>query len=491
MKVFAAAEIQKLDALTIAEENIDSAALMERAALVFSNWLQKKFPASTQFYFFCGTGNNGGDGLCAARHLFLKGYAVTIYLIGDSEKASKDHLINLNRAVKFNLLLKKYPHDAFPQISKTDIIVDAIFGSGLNRPPEGHFKELIQKINNSDCTKISIDVPSGFFCDEPTLSTCIKADHTFSFEFPKQGFFFPENNVYTGEWHIASIGLSNKGMAEITEAAQYIRSEDIQRILRPRQKFGHKGSYGHSLIFAGSPGMEGAAALSAKACLVTGSGLVTICSSTQQSFYPELMYLHDEDLHGTKTLEKYTASGAGPGLGTDESTVQKLKHFITELRNPLVLDADALNIISQHPALLDQLHPLSILTPHPKEFERLFGKTENSFDQLRKQKLMSAQYNCIIILKRAFTCITTPNGDCYFNSTGNPGMATGGSGDVLAGMVTAFIAQKYTPLESALAAVYLHGLAGDLALHNNGGQNIIASDILDFIQPAIDHVVFS
>lgn len=490
MKVFAAADIQKLDGLTIAEENIDSADLMERAALVFSNWLLREFPAAKQFYFFCGTGNNGGDGLCTARHLFLKGYRVAIYIIGDSEKGSKDLLINLERATKFDLSVKQYPHDPFPEIAKKDILVDAIFGSGLNRPPEGNYKALIEKINASDCTKISIDVPSGFFCDAPT-GICIKADHTFSFEFPKQGFFFPENNEYTGEWHIASIGLSKKGTAEMPGSAEYIRAEDIQKILRPRKKFGHKGNYGHSLIYAGSRGMEGAAALSAKACLVTGSGLVTICSSAQQSFYPELMYLDDKDLPGTKTLEKFTAFGAGPGLGTDENTVQRLKHFIIAFKDPLVLDADALNIISQQPEFLKQLPPLSILTPHPKEFERLFGKTENSFDQLKLQKEMSAQYNCIIILKRAFTCITTPQGDCYFNSTGNAGMATGGSGDVLTGMVTAFIAQKYTPLESALSAVYLHALAGDLALQHRGGQNIIASDILEFIQPAIDHVMFS
>ncbi|MFN0274766.1 MAG: NAD(P)H-hydrate dehydratase [Chitinophagales bacterium] len=484
MKVFSSAQIRELDAATIAEENITSYALMERAAQQFTDWFLKMFSSIDEIIIFCGTGNNGGDGLCVARHLYKLNYKVRICIVGDVKKASDDFTLNFHRVWEIKVPVFFFDVHNFPQTQKKDIIIDAIFGSGLNRTPEGIYKDVIEKINASPAKRISIDVPSGFFCDEPTTSACIHANHTLSFEFPKLGFFFPENYQFTGDWETISIGLSKKKISTTGEIANYILPYDIKNLYKPRKKFDHKGTFGHSLLIAGNAGMEGASALSGKACLVTGSGLVTICSEKRQWFYPELMHVELPELSQSLQEKKIDAVAIGPGLGVNDKTTEIIKTVIQNFSMPIVFDADALNCIAKNKNLLDQLPKNSILTPHPKEFERLFGASENSFNQLALQKAMSMKYSCFIILKRAYTCITTPDANVFFNSTGNPGMATAGSGDVLTGMITGLLAQKYAPEHAAILGTYLHGFSGDLVMKKSGGQNLPASDIIENIQAA-------
>jgi NAD(P)H-hydrate epimerase len=484
MKIFSAAQTRLLDAETLAEENIPSHALMERAATQFTNRLLEKYAPLPDIYVFCGTGNNGGDGLSIARQLHLKNTNVIVYVVGNIASASEDFLLNYKKAKDLSLAIHVYDGHTFPHAGSNDIIIDAIFGSGLNRPVTGLFKEAIEKINLSTAIKIAVDVPSGFFCDSPTLSVCIRADYTLSFEFPKLGFFFPENYQFTGNWEVLSIGLSKTSIDKTKEIALYMQGDDIKKLIKVRKKFDHKGIFGSSLIIAGNYGMEGAAALSGKACLVAGSGLVTLCSENRQWFYPEIMYLSPTDMLAALKLKKYQVLAIGPGLGKHTEAQQMIALAIQNFDAPIVLDADALNMLAENKHLLKAIPANSILTPHPKEFERLFGVTKNAFELLALQIEMSVKLQCIIVYKRAYTCITSPDGDVYFNSTGNPGMATAGSGDVLTGIITALLAQKYIPLHAALLGVFLHGFAGDLAMQKTDGQNIIATDIIDHVQSA-------
>lgn len=484
MKVFSAEQVRMLDASTIEEENIVSHQLMERAAHQFTNRLLQKYPVLQTAYIFCGTGNNGGDGLCVARFLYAKNYHAVTFVVGDVQKASNDFVFNFKRLEETPAQVIFYDGNNFPAITNQDIIIDAVFGSGLNRKAEGIYEDIIEKINATPAKKISIDVPSGFFFDAPTPSPCIQANETISFQFPKLGFFFPENSKFTGSWETVDIGLSKNKIQETDASAEYILADDAKQILKKRSKFSHKGTYGHTLVIAGNEGMEGAAALAGKACLMAGSGLVTLCSQSRQWFYPELMHVNTNELLQQIQSKKYNALAVGPGLGANIHTKEILETVFKKYQSPLVLDADALNTLAEHKTLLNKIPVHSIFTPHPKEFERLFGTTANSFEQLELQKTMSVTLRCFIILKRAYTCITTPEGKIFFNSTGNPGMATAGSGDVLTGMIAALLAQNYSAEHAVVFGVYLHGLAGDLALKKTGGQNVNATDIIENIQYA-------
>lgn len=484
MKVFSAEQAKMLDSATIEEENIVSHQLMERAAQEFTNRLLLKNSAFQTVYIFCGTGNNGGDGLCVARFLHTKNHQAVIFIVGDVQKASNDFVFNFKRLKETPAQIIFYDGSNFPVITKHDFIIDAVFGSGLNRKAEGIYKDVIEKINATHAKIISIDVPSGFFCDSPTPSPCIQAHETISFQYPKLGFFFPENYKFTGNWETVDIGLSKNKIQETDAIAEYILADDAKQILKQRSKFSHKGTYGHTLVIAGNESMEGAAALAGKACLMAGSGLVTLCSQSRQWFYPELMHIDSSQLFQNSELQKFNALALGPGLGANIHTKEILEAVFENYQSPLVLDADALNTMAENKNLIEKIPAHSILTPHPKEFERLFGTTANSFEQLELQKIMSVTLRCFIILKRAYTCITTPEGKIFFNSTGNPGMATAGSGDVLTGMIAALLAQNYSAEHAAVFGVYLHGLAGDLALQKTGGQNVNATDIIENIQNA-------
>ena len=485
MKILSAQQIRDADAFTIREQQIHSSELMERASKVFSNWFSTHFDFFESIQIYCGTGNNGGDGLCIARHLILSGINVLVYIVGDTTKASDDFTLNYTRLQKIaSDNIKLFDQNAILSIVECDCLLDCIFGTGLNRAPEGIHKIAIEHMNKAEAFKIAIDMPSGLFADTPSDHTCVKADITFSFELPKLCFFFPENKKYIGELMIKKIGLSQNFISDCATKFHFVTEENLEGIISKRNTFSHKGSYGHALIVAGSAGMLGAAQLCGLSCLTTGAGLVTISSDQIEIEHPELMSIPFELIEEQINNNKFNVLGIGPGLGTNTEIADLLKNILPTISFPIVLDADALNCLALNKKLLDQLPENSILTPHPKEFERLFV-AYNSWDELLALISENAKkYKCIIIYKRAYTIIATPDGNIYFNSTGNSGMATAGSGDVLTGIITGLLAQKYTPINAAILGVYLHGLAGDIALQETDGQNLIASDLITHIQNA-------
>ena len=494
MKILPVEKIREADAFTIENEPIESIDLMERAASKVYEWFMQRCKTKEVYVkIFCGIGNNGGDGLALARMLYFSGITPQIFIVRYSDKMSADCEINFVR-LKEETEVPMYDifsDDDFPQIYDNDIIIDAIFGSGLNRPIEGFTAELINYLNKSNAIKIAIDIPSGLFAANQQLTAnrqppIAKVDYTLTFQFPKLAFMFPEYDSFVGKWEILDINL-HKDFIDKVETLNFFTTEDVVKpILRRRPKFSHKGTYGHALLVAGSSGKTGAALLAAESCMRTGVGLLTAhlpkeALLSMQVYLPEAMI--DADKSNTHCTEindilTYTAIGVGPGIGKNEETVILLKKIIQEATQPLVLDADALNILADNPTWLSFLPDNTILTPHPKEFERLFGRTNNSYERLELQRKMSVVHNIIIVQKGAHTAITFPNGTCFFNSTGNPGMATAGSGDVLTGMILSLLAQRYAPQEAALLGVYLHGKAGDIAAEKIGVESIIARDII-------------
>ena len=507
MKILPVENIREADAFTIENEPIDSVDLMERAASKVYEWFMKRCKTKeVSVKIFCGIGNNGGDGLALARMLFFTGIIPQVFVVRFSDKMSRDCEMNFNRLKEETEtpMYDIFSEDDFPLINDKDIVVDAIFGSGLNRNIEGFAAELIKHLNDNNAIRIAIDIPSGLLALGSQQTTdngqqlsskshnshqIFKADYTLSFQFPKLAFMFPENDAFVGRWEVLDIGL-HKDFIDNVETLNFYTTEDMAMpILRKRTKFSHKGTYGHALLVAGSSGKTGAALLSAEACLRTGVGLLTAhlpkdALLPMQIYLPEAMTSIDKsETHCTEIEDilPYTAIGVGPGLGKNPETAILLKKIIQEATQPLVLDADALNIIADNPTWISFLPNNTILTPHPKEFERLFGKTNNSYERLELQRDMSVTHNIIIVLKGAHTAITFPNGTCFFNSTGNPGMATAGSGDVLTGMILSLLAQRYSPEESALLGVYLHGKAGDIAAKEIGENAMIARDIVKSI----------
>ena len=490
MKVFTTSQIRQLDQYTIDHEPVSSVDLMERAADALLDALIAFYPDSDiRFCLFAGPGNNGGDALALARKLLEIPYPVQVHLLSTG-KLSGDCEINKNRLCELypGVLTEHYNEFKSPQINTDSIIIDGLFGSGLSRPISGIYADAVEFMNNCENTVISIDFPSGLNPDgchamhEPT----VKADYTFTFQFPKIAFFFSENERFVGSWSVLDIGLHPQGIQEMPTDYYYLGYEDIAGLIKVRSKFSHKGSFGHLALLAGSKGMAGASILAAKAALRAGVGLLTVHGpegnrSILQTVVPEVIYEPDKDqdcISQFYRADKYDAIAIGPGIGIQSLTVKMLQDLLPVLRIPCVLDADALNIISAQKNLLRSVPGGSILTPHPREFERLAGIPECSFDALIKARSIAAKYQLIIVLKGAYSRIVTPDGKVYFNSTGNPGMATAGTGDVLTGILGALLAQGYSSENAAKAGVYLHGLAADLALETESEESLMAGDII-------------
>jgi len=483
-KIFDAQQIRNWDTYTIAQEPITSIDLMERASEAFTDRLLSLF-SDSDFTIFCGKGNNGGDGLAIARILASMNKKVEVYVIEYSAQASADFLINYDRLAKITTVHAISSLKDFPVIGQNSVVVDAILGSGVNRPVEGILKDVIQKINQSKLPIISVDIASGLYVSQPIAgdNTIICPDYTLTFEAPKLAFLMPQNLQYVGEWECVPIGLSSK-YAQNT-ITSYFWTDSI--LLKKRSKFSHKGTFGHALLAVGSYGSIGAAVLSAKACLRSGVGLLTTYIPTcgypiMQASVPEAMCQTDpaeKELSICPNLEKYTVIGVGCGLGKSNKTKAFLNAILQQAKSPIVLDADALNIIAEESNLLELIPPKSILTPHPKELQRLIGAWENDFDKLEKVKVFSQKYDCIVLIKGMYTAIVLPNQEVYFNSTGNAGMATGGSGDVLTGIITALIAQGYSSEEAAIIGVFKHGEAGDMAAQERGQMAMLPSDIIE------------
>jgi ADP-dependent NAD(P)H-hydrate dehydratase / NAD(P)H-hydrate epimerase len=491
LKIFSSEQIRRADAYTIQNEPIPSIDLMERAAGACVDWMTNfKDLSQAEILVLCGPGNNGGDGLAIARMLHQQGIRVIVFIPDEDAKLSDDFAINLLRARDCGVEIRANKAFGIDLVSEKAIIIDALFGSGLSKPLEGVYKELVEMINKSECITIAIDIPSGLYADKPADaagSAIVKADYTLSFQVPKLAFLFPENEYLAGNWHILPISL-HPGFIDSEPCRNYlVEFEDIKAIWKPRHRFSHKGTFGHTLLIGGSKGKVGAAALMGKSCLRSGSGLVTVhipnCGyPVIQASVPEVMVSVDVDENECTQLPRldtYTAIAAGPGLGTGKSAAAMLKHLIQEASVPLLLDADALNIVSDNPTWLAFLPKGTVLTPHPGEFARLAGKTSNSFDRLEVLRALCIKYSLNIVLKGAYTVVCSALGNCYFNPTGNPGMATGGSGDVLTGIIAGLLAQGYHPTEACLLGVFLHGRAGDIAAEQCGYEALIAGDITE------------
>jgi len=498
MKILTSAQIREGDRYTIAREPVASEDLMERAASAFTEWFTGKFPRLHPVKIFCGIGNNGGDGLAIARLLHKKKYHAEAFIVRYAPAPSRDFLLNEKRLKKLPVKITEINSGKnFPFISPNDIVIDGLWGSGLNRPIEGFAADLIHYLNRSPGIKVAIDIPSGLFADTLSESVKFMADYTVSFQQPRLSFFFPENFQYVGEFIVKDIGIHPEYLRQAETSHYYITHDMVKEMVLPRKKFEHKGTYGHSLLISGGYGKIGAAALCAESCLRTGAGLVTAfiprCGyAILQTALPEVMVITDpqeEIISGIPDISSYKAIGVGPGIGTQPQTAEAVQRLISSADIPLVADADALNIIAQNKVWLSELPKNSILTPHPKEFERLFGASQDSYQRLKLQKEVSRLYNIIVILKQAHTVITNPEGKAWFNSTGNPGMATGGSGDVLTGILTGLLSQGYSPLHSAILGVYLHGLAGDIGADAHSQQALTARDITHHLGDAFKKIM--
>jgi NAD(P)H-hydrate epimerase len=501
MKIFASKQIREIDDYTISREPVASADLMERAAGKLLEWYIQHFEKAAPVYIFIGPGNNGGDGLALARLLSGTGYNAEVYSVETGTRKSADWEHNMKRLknecrVKFSIIGET---EQFPEISINVIIIDAIFGSGLSRTVDGIAAEVIRKINLTKCKVISIDIPSGLSGEDNSdknSENIIHANHTLSFQFPKLSFMFAENEQFVGQWNILPIGLHEEAINSTTTHWFYTTQEKVLAMLKRRKKFDHKGTFGHGMFIGGSYGKMGAAILSSRAALRTGIGLLTShipsCGNLiMQCGVPEAMISYDKSekfISGPIETGSFTAAGIGPGLGTAEESQDALFSFIREFNKPLVIDADALNILSLNKSWLSSVRPGTVLTPHLKEFERLAGKSENSYSRLLKQIEFSAKYNCIIVLKGAYTSVSDAEGNVFFNSTGNPGMATAGSGDVLTGMILSLLAQGYAPADAAITGVFIHGMAGDLAAAQSSAESVIASDIIEEIGAAFSKI---
>ncbi|RDY58370.1 NAD(P)H-hydrate dehydratase [Flagellimonas nanhaiensis] len=498
MKIFSADQIYKADKSTIEKEQISSDMLMERAATRLFEWIHTRLQgAQVNIQLFCGIGNNGGDGIVLARHLQEHGYNIQVHVVNYSEKRSKDFLLNLERLKDRKIWPDFINEDSsFPLISPEDIVVDAIFGIGLSRPLDQWVANLIGHINASRAFVLSVDIPSGLPMDRPPVSEVIEANHVLSFQVPKLVFFLPQTGIYIDQWEILDIGLDTEFLTHEEVGYELIGPPDVLPLYRPRNKFSHKGTYGHAVIIGGSYGKIGAVQLASNACLTVGSGLVTAfvpkCGyHSLQTALPEIMVLTDDD---DENIEQITipfvpnAIGIGVGMGTSEDTAKAFGAFLKKQENPVVIDADGLNLLAKHQELLKSVPAQSILTPHPKELERLIGKWDNDFDKLEKTKKFSSKNDCVVVIKGAHS-ITIYKDKGYVNSSGNPGMATAGSGDVLTGMITGLLSQGYEPLAACVFGVYLHGLAGDIAVHQYGYEALKASILVENIGRAYQELL--
>ncbi|MCK6616396.1 MAG: NAD(P)H-hydrate dehydratase [Cyclobacteriaceae bacterium] len=496
IKILSADQIKALDAYTIAHEPIASIDLMERACRAFCSWFSQHIDDSKKIGIVCGTGNNGGDGLGIARLLCEWGYTVKVWIVRGSVTESDDFKKNLERLPKEVEVAQIASAPADNQFAGCNVLIDALFGSGLSRPVEGIYARVVETINQTEATRISVDIPSGLFADKPSSGIVFKAHHTVSFQLPKLAFFMPANHPFVGAWKTVDIGLSKEFINQAKTSNYLLSKKYLKKILKIRSTFDHKGVFGHALLIVGSYGKMGAAVLASLAALRSGTGLLTAHIPKQgyailQSSVPEAMVSVDEDdasFTRVPELGAYNAVGVGPGIGTNTTVTKALVQLMEQYRRPMVLDADALNILSANPALQALIPEGSILTPHPGEFKRLVGEWKNDFDRLERQRKLAIDLKSVILVKGAYSSIATPSGEVFFNNTGNPGMAKGGSGDALTGMVTALLARGYSSVEAAQLGCWLHGLAGDLAMQEKGAEGLITSDLIEKIPDALKAV---
>lgn len=498
MKIFTGAQIRELDKYTIENEPIKSIDLMERAARAITRAITERWPQEVPVVVFAGPGNNGGDALAVARLLTEQNYQVQTFLFNITGKLSADCTENKRRLTdrKGRPLLTEVTQEFDPpRLEGGMLVVDGLFGSGLNKPLAGGFASLVKYINASQAEVVSIDVPSGLMTEDNTYNiraNIVRATLTLTLQNTKLSFLFEENQQYVGQLKILDIRLSQEGMEKTDAQYTILEEQSVRQLLRRRPPFAHKGSMGHALLVAGSYGMAGAAVLAARSCLRSGVGKVTV-HVPKRNVLPLQIAVPEAVLHTDReetffsepmATDDFQAVGIGPGLGTAEQTSIAMIAQLRRTQCPLVVDADALNILAVRRAWLNQLPQGIILTPHPKELDRLEGQSVDSFERLTKARLLAERLHGYVVLKGHHTAICMPDGHIAFNSTGNAGMATAGSGDVLTGILTALLARGYSQRDACIVGVYLHGLAGDLAAQELGQESVTASDLIAFLPKA-------
>ncbi len=499
MKLLSDRQIRICDQYTIEQEGIASIDLMERAASACYQWMQNHLPLAREIVVICGSGNNGGDGLALARLLHQNGLKVTVLLI-ESERYSSDNQHNQQKLGEINLRIEKAEPERIAAISAGSLIVDALLGTGFTAPLRPEIEGLIEAASaRYDCLKISLDLPSGFSGEAP-VDFAFRANITLCFQRPRLQFFFAENEQFLGRWELLDIGLQvpvfeseaiNQEPPHL-QNAHYITLKEVRQLLRKSSRFAHKGSMGRALLIGGADGKTGALTLAVGSCLRSGVGLTwAYCTPAAERalhiLAPEAQIIRSEYPEfpaGSLNTESFQAVGFGPGCGMAQETANLLKLLIQNANQPLVLDADALTILAEHKTWLSFLPPYTLLTPHPGEFDRITGKHTKGWDRLCSAITLSQKTGTLIVLKGAFSALVCPDGSVFFNSTGNPGMATAGSGDVLTGLLSGLIAQGYSCRDAAIIGVFLHGLAGDLAASALSENALKAGDLIEFLPEA-------
>jgi NAD(P)H-hydrate epimerase len=496
IKIFTTRQQKDLDKYTIENEPVASIDLVERASKAFVQEFCRRYSRKTRTIVFAGQGNNGADALAIARLLSEESYTVEAYLFNPTRQLSAEcehnrlRLINDSNADFTEVSGEFIP----PTLGKWDIVIDGLFGSGLNRPLEGGYAAVVRYINQSEATVVSIDIPSGLFGEDNHSNNpdaIIRANLTLTFG-TKLAFLLPENAAYPGDCKVIDIGLHPVAAEKVHTPYRTVTENDVVSLIRPRDRFAHKGYFGHALLIAGSKGKMGASLLAAKACLRSGAGLLTvhIPQRGEQIFQPTLPEAmlsfdpHMERFTNAPELASYTSIAIGPGLGCGFETAAAFEKVLERAGKAIIIDADGINLLSSNHELFAKIPPKSILTPHPKEFDRMAGESISGYERLQKAQAFAVEKDVYVVLKGAYTALCTPEGNVYFNSSGNPGMATAGSGDVLTGVLLGLLAHGYSSEHAALLGVYLHGVAGDLAAAFYSEESMLAGDITEMLGKA-------
>ena len=491
--VLNAEQVRKADTHAIAHEPIASIDLMERAARACVEWLNAYHRTGAVGYLvLAGCGNNGGDGLAIARMLVEAGARVRVLLCRYKPELSADAQTNLGRLAGTSVeLVHLEVGSILPSPLDNEEVIDALLGTGLDRPITGWLKDIVLEVNRWKNDVVSIDMPSGLFAEDNAANdpkAIVQAEHVITFEVPKLALLLPENGLFVGQWHLLPIGLDHAVIHGLGSKDLLVEQQDVRELMPERPRVGHKGTFGHALLVAGSTGKVGAAILAVRACARSGCGLITAqlsvdLQSTMHAALPEAMTVTDafDKRASSQGAARFSAIGIGPGIGTDEDAARMLKRMVQEAPAPLVLDADALNILGENPTWLAFLPKRTILTPHPKEFDRLTEKSATGHERLTKARSFAMRFGVVVVLKGAHTATCSPDGTVYFNPTGNPGMAKGGSGDALTGVITGLLAQGLEPVSAAVLGVYAHGSAGDLAATEIGMDGMLPSDLIDHL----------
>ncbi len=500
MKLFTTQQLNDIARYTIEHDKISIIDFVERVAEGVAFEIEARWRPGKPVVVFAGCEDNGAQALAVARILSEHGYKPEVYLINvggnalnTTCKAYRDALLALDTDIYFNEIVKEF---SIPRLSSNHLVIDGLFGPGIKEGLKGGYRTLVQYINDSGATVVSIDVPSGMFGDSNPFAVnrdIIHADLTLAIQFPRIAFFNPDNAELVGEWKIIDIGMNETSIRNTQARHHLIEADEIKSLLKSRPLHCSKADFGAGLLIAGSYGMMGAAVLGARGAIRSGIGKLTVQSpkcgyQIMQSSVPDVLYQYNKGEYYITQLEvdkPFDAVAIGPGIGTNDATLQALENFLLARTSPVILDADALNCIARKPTLLNSVPVLSIITPHIGEFDRLFGQHTSAEMRLQKAVEMARFYNIIIVLKGHYTATVRPDGVVCFNSSGTPAMATAGSGDVLTGIILSLVAQGYKPEQASMMGVYIHGIAGELAAREHGEYGVTASDIANSVGRAI------